>query len=108
MFLIKRVIGLPGERIEIADRHVAVDGRTLGEPWAAGPTFPDGTWNVPDNAVFLLGDRRAVSTGDGRSTGPTPIADITWIVVARYWPVARAALFSRPCGPPSGRLLRCR
>jgi signal peptidase I len=103
MSLIKRVIGLPGERIELVEGHIAVDGRTLDEPWATGPTFPDSTWQVPVNAVFLLGDRRAVSAGDGRSTGPTPIADIAWIVVARYWPVARAALFSRPCGRPSGR-----
>jgi signal peptidase I len=104
MFLIKRVIGLPGERIELADGHVAVDGRNLAEPWAAGPTFPDATWHVPHNAVFLLGDRRAVSAGDGRSTGPIPLADVAWIVAARYWPVARAAVFTPDFGRPS----RCR
>lgn len=92
MFLIKRVIGLPGERIDIATGQVAVDGRVLAEPWAEGPTLPDGTWQVPGDAVFLLGDRRAVSTSDGRSTGPIPLTDIGWIVIARYRPLARAGL----------------
>jgi signal peptidase I len=92
MFLIKRMIGLPGERIDIATGQVAVDGRALTEPWAEGPTLPDGTWKVPGHAVFLLGDRRAISASDGRSTGPISLADVGWIVTARYRPLARAGL----------------
>jgi signal peptidase I len=92
MFLVKRVIGLPGERIDIAKGRVAVDGGMLAEPWAVGSTLPDGTWQVPEDAVFLLGDRRAVSAGDGRSTGPIPLTDVKWIVTVRYWPLARAGL----------------
>ncbi len=88
MFLIKRVIGLPGERIDIATGQVAVDARVLAEPWAVGPTLPDGTWQVPGTAVFLLGDRRPVSSSDGRSTGPIPLTHIGWIVTARYRPLA--------------------
>jgi signal peptidase I len=100
MFLVKRVIGLPGERIELAHGRVVVDGQPLVEPWAPEPTFPNASWTVPDGAVFLLGDRRSVSAGDGRSTGPVPVARVDWLVVARYRPLARASLLTRASAPP--------
>ena len=90
MLMIKRVIGLPGERMDITSGRVAVDGRILAEPWAQGPTLPNGTWHVPPESIFALGDRRTVSAGDGRSTGPIPLVDVGWVMIARYRPLTRA------------------
>ena len=73
--LVKRVIGLPGERIEI-DRHgrVRVDGQTIAEPYARPVPGPGRerarrsvtTYDVPEGHLFLLGDNRAASS-DSRS-----------------------------------------
>ncbi|MDJ0953144.1 MAG: S26 family signal peptidase, partial [Acidimicrobiia bacterium] len=51
---------------------------------------PDGEWNLSPDAVFLLGDNRAMSAADSRSIGPIAVAAIRWKVVARYWPPATA------------------
>lgn len=92
MYLVKRVVGLAGEQVVVADGRVLIDGNVLADPWAVGPTAPPGAWNVPEDAAFLLGDRRAVSGGDSRTTGPVPVIDARFEVVARYWPRGRSGL----------------
>ena len=87
--LIKRVIAVGGERVAIAGGRVAIDGRILIEPWADGPTHPDGSWLVPPNTVFTLGDNRRLSSGDSRRSGPIP-ASGSYRAVWRYWPAAAA------------------
>ena len=84
--LVKRVIGLPGEMVTIDGGQVAVDGAILAEPWADGPTLPDDEWRLPDQTVFVLGDNRRISSGDGRSIGPLRV-DNMFRVVFRYWPL---------------------
>ena len=60
--LIKRVIGLPGDRLVIRDGKVSRNGKVLVEPYIAQPfTFGDMQLTVPKDNVFLLGDNRAVS-----------------------------------------------
>ena len=86
--LVKRVIGLPGEQVSTELGHVAIDGEVLAEPWADGPTLPDGTWSNPPGTVFLLGDNRAASSGDSRATGPVRVEGM-YKVVFRYWPPTR-------------------
>ena len=86
MHLVKRVIGLPGETMGIDGGRVTVDGALLADRWANGMTRPDGIWEVGDDQVWLLGDNRAHSVSDGRVLGPTDVADIEWVVAARYWP----------------------
>jgi signal peptidase I len=90
--LVKRVIGLPGERVGIEGGRVTINGALLADRWASGTTTPDGMWEVPDGHVWLLGDNRASSSSDGRVLGPLPIKDIPWVVAARYWPTGRAGL----------------
>jgi len=89
VFVIKRVIGLPGEHVEISDGQVHVDGQTLAEPWANGPTFPDAGEHIPDDGVWVLGDNRALSSADSRTIGALPFAAIDWKAIAIYWPSHR-------------------
>ena len=86
----KRIVGLGGERIQIANGQLHIDGAVLAEPWADGPTHSDGEWQVGAHQLFVLGDSRARSSGDSRTLGPIGAATATWRVVWRYWPPRRA------------------
>jgi len=85
--LIKRAIGLEGETVTISGGRVAIDGAVLDEPWAGGPTYPDGEWQIQPGTIFTLGDNRHMSSGDGRASGPIKrpgVYRVSW----RYWPLA--------------------
>ena len=84
--LVKRVVGLPGEQVVVAAGKVRVDGKPV-DPWAAGPTVPDGSWRLGPNEVFVLGDNRAFSSGDSRALGAIPAASIGWVIWCRYRPL---------------------
>lgn len=86
MELVKRVVGLPGERITVTNGQVHVGESVLAEPWADGPTLPDGEWTLGPNEVFVLGDARASTSVDSRAFGPVDAGTVTWQVGARYWP----------------------
>lgn len=65
--IVKRVVGLPGERVQIDDRGgVRIDGVPLVEPYVTHRGGPAGTFTVPEGKLLLLGDNRAGSC-DGRS-----------------------------------------
>jgi len=84
--LIKRVIGLPGERIEIRQGQVYINGQPLDEPYLRKP----GRGNmsprvVPPLHVFVLGDNRSFSN-DSRSFGPVSLDNIVGRAWFSYWP----------------------
>ena len=85
--LIKRIIGLPGERVTIADGRVYSDGVPLDEPYLTQPTQGGGrSWVVPPLHVFVMGDNRSVSY-DSREGGAIPRGKIigkSWLIV---WPL---------------------
>jgi len=85
--LIKRVIGLPGESVAGRDNVVYIDGEPLAEPWLPPGTFTNdfGPIEVPEGALFLMGDNRAHST-DGRAFGPVPITLVVGRAMFRVWP----------------------
>lgn len=58
---IKRLIGLPGDTVEIKAGKVWVDGEELQEDYVKNPEETDGIFNVPKGKFFFLGDNRAVS-----------------------------------------------
>jgi signal peptidase I len=83
--LIKRVIGVAGDTIELKDGQVLVNGQPIEEPYTYDnePTEPIGSttsWIVPTGDLFVMGDHRAVSV-DSRSFGPIPVSS----VVGRAW-----------------------
>ncbi len=84
--LIKRVIGLPGERVTVADGRVYIDGVPLDEPYLSQPTLGTSrTWLIPPLTVFVMGDNRSASR-DSRVFGPVPLDQIIGRVLFRYWP----------------------
>ncbi len=93
--LIKRVIALPGETVEIRDGHVYIDGQQLAEPELTQPTYPlpghPARVTVPPLEVFVMGDNRTHSN-DSRMFGPVPIEDIVGRAWMAYWPLADAGL----------------
>jgi signal peptidase I len=85
--LIKRVVGLPGETVEIRDGLIYINGEPLDEPFASGDTRPGRSERVivPPLHVFVLGDNRNHSN-DSRSFGPVPIENIVGRAWVSYWP----------------------
>jgi signal peptidase I len=91
--LIKRVIGLPGETIEVRDCKVIVDGRFLEEPYIDRPwtrTCTFGPITVPDGQVFVMGDNRDDSE-DGRVFGPIDEDLIVGRAFVLIWPLTHIA-----------------
>ena len=91
--LIKRVIGLPGETVEIRDGVVHINGVELGEPFVEQRTYPgrDTQVTVPPLHVFVMGDNRTHSN-DSRSFGPVQIDNIVGRAWLAYWPLETAGL----------------
>jgi signal peptidase I len=89
-YLVKRVVGLPGEKVDIGGGRVHIDGRPQAEGWANGPTLGNGSWRLGPAEAFVLGDSRALSADDSRIIGPVPLQTIEWRAVVRYWPLGRA------------------
>lgn len=84
--LIKRVVALPGETVEVRNGQVLIDDRPLEESWptqVGGPSY--GPELVPPLHVFALGDNRANSR-DSRTVGPFAIDQIIGQARLIYWP----------------------
>ena len=99
---IKRVIGLPGEYIEIKNGNVYIDGKRLEEDYLQDGVATDmvqGNTNevfftdftVPENCVFVMGDNRTGSI-DSRSFGCIPLEKIEGTVVFRFWPFSKLGI----------------
>lgn len=88
--LIKRVIGLPGEKVEIHDGLVYIDGVPLAEPYLThGTAGYQAPIVVPPLHVYVLGDNRNFSN-DSRSFGPVPLENIVGRAWLSYWPLTQA------------------
>lgn len=88
---IKRVIGLPGEHVQISDGKVYIDGNLLNESYldeSVTTEAPGGFYDiiVPQNSLFVMGDHRSVSL-DSRSFGCVPYDKIESRVSFRFWPL---------------------
>ncbi len=89
--LVKRVIGLPGEEIDIHDGNVYIDGEILEEPYLVDVVTDPGTeplpFVVPAGEVWLMGDNRP-NSGDSRFIGAQPITAIQGRAFGIYWPIS--------------------
>lgn len=89
---IKRVIGLPGEHVEIKEGKVYINEEVLDEPYLQAGLVTDVTgvgfsdFIVPENSVFAMGDNRNHSK-DCRSFGCIPLERIESTVAIRIWPL---------------------
>lgn len=88
--LIKRVIAVGGEEIEIRDNQVLIDGVPIEEPYVDASLFmPDfGPVQVPEGSVFVMGDNRP-SSQDSRRFGPIQNDSIVGRAFVRVWPFDR-------------------
>jgi signal peptidase I len=91
--LVKRIIGLPGEKVEIRDGYVFINGNRLPEP------FPHDQYpqNIPAYTLgpveyYVLGDNRG-NSNDSRAFGPVLREDILGRVWFRYWPLSQLHSF---------------
>lgn len=84
--LVKRVVAVEGEVVEVRDGHTFVNGQPIDEPWVAHFGGQDyGPALVPPGHLFVVGDNRAVSR-DSRAIGPVPVDSIRGRVWLVYWP----------------------
>jgi len=101
--LIKRVIGLPGEFVDVEDGRIEIDGGLLLEPYLPLNTdinsfsTPANCVNrpnensgcrIPDEHVFVMGDNRSNSR-DSRFFGPVPVEDVEGRAFIRVWPASK-------------------
>jgi len=77
--IIERVVGLPGENIEVRDGAVWVNGDRLQEPHASQANYADGPVTLGAEEYYVLGDNRAESY-DSHSFGPVHEDDIRGVV----------------------------
>jgi signal peptidase I len=92
---IKRVIGLPGDIVEIGGGTVRVNGQAITEPYIAELPGYTGTWKVPEGELFVLGDNRNHSS-DSHDWG---FVEQEWVVgraIIVYWPLDRIRVLNSP------------
>ena len=94
--LIKRVVGLPGETVEVRGGRVLVNGVALKEPYVSGPTVGNmAPVLVPANTVFVMGDNRAPGSSlDSRRLGPIPLNKLVGRARLAYWPLADVGILN--------------
>jgi signal peptidase I len=86
--LIKRVIGLPGETIEVRNNQVVVDGAPIEEPYLPEVFMADEPpVTLGPDEVFVMGDNRNASF-DSRRFGPIPLEDLIGEAFVTIWPVS--------------------
>lgn len=92
---VKRVVGLPGQQVEIHDGQVWINQVPLVESYVnAPPAYRWGPAMVPSNTYFVLGDNRNES-GDSHVWGFLPKANIIGEAYKIYWPAARVRSLQR-------------
>jgi len=106
---IKRVIGVGGDTIRIADGDVYVNDIKIDEPYIyqdeatgeAQPTIADDVvseWVIPEGELFLMGDHRQ-NSADSRAFGPVPVSNVIGRAWLRYWPLDTFGVLQTPTYP---------
>jgi len=93
--LIKRIVGVEGDEIEVQNGRLLVNGEPQQEPYLNGGDPPRGSYGpttVPEDHVFVMGDNRN-NSGDSRVFGPVPLENLKGEAFLRFWPVFRIGSF---------------
>lgn len=92
--IIKRIIGMPGDTVQIKDGEVSINKVILEEDYI-GSTLTDGNIDLQlgTDEFFVMGDNRE-SSYDSRLAGPIKAKKLIGKVVARWYPINRMKLFS--------------
>lgn len=92
---IKRVIGLPGEKVEIKEGKVFINDHVLTESYEmAKPNYTYGPWLIPKDSYFVLGDNRNDSL-DSHYWGVLPAKNVVGRALFRYWPLKHFGLLAK-------------
>ena len=92
---IKRVIGVPGDTVSIQNGRVMVNNHTLTEPYISAAPSYSGSWTVPEDRLFVLGDNRNQSS-DSHSWGFVPMENLVGKALVIYWPLEQFKILSQP------------
>ena len=85
--LIKRVVGLPGDKIEVSNGKLYRNKEEINEKWIKEPIqYEMKAIKVPENSLWVLGDNRNNSL-DSHIWGPLPERNLIGTALARYWPL---------------------
>jgi signal peptidase I len=108
---IKRVIGLPGDDVQLKDGKVFVNGAALDEPYVLADggvrettdPAPGGAseWLVPQGDLLVMGDHRQ-NSADSRVFGPIEISQVIGRAWLRYWPIDSFGILPIPSYPTTG------
>lgn len=99
--LIKRVVGLPGDTVQIIEKQIYINGQIIDEPYTleeCRTRCSDATWELGDGEYFVMGDNRNHSN-DSRSFDAVPIDHIVGRVLFRYWPLNQIGIIPEPQYP---------
>ncbi len=90
--LIKRVVAIGGQTIDIHDGNVYIDDVLFDEPYLTGVSTEVGSvmmpLTIPNDEIFVMGDNRP-NSGDARFFGSLPVSTVKGRAVATYWPLDR-------------------
>lgn len=103
---IKRLVGLPGETVRIANGNVFINGIVVSPPallegiryeadvnaWWNRNGLKEQEWSLGDDEYFVLGDF-SLQSADSREWGPVAGADLVGVATVRYWPLRRLAIW---------------
>jgi signal peptidase I len=84
---IKRIIGLPGETVKIANGKVYINDVPLIEPYIVAPPDYSDEWKIPEDQLFVLGDNRN-NSADSHAWGFLPKENVLGKALVVYWPFA--------------------
>lgn len=111
LILIKRVVGVAHDLIEVRDEKLILNGQVLDEPFINGPINGDyGPERVKEGHIFVMGDNRNNSRdsrfiNDGHERGQIPLQNVLGRAECIFFPFNRATLFNVPAPWPDSATL---